>query len=160
MNGVERLTGYWEAPAGFKYEAKTLAEGQFNLGSETLFELFLWVDQGEVRSHGRRYWFAVGTNATEDDISPVIIIRHRGLISIGAEALQKGSGTATFRTKATTLAGGDDMSPIYTKGGVSDSVYIELPQALVADPGLYCHQSDSRYIAYFSRILLVLRSEQ
>lgn len=92
--------------------------------------------------------FAVGTNITENGISPVIIVRHRGLISIGGVVSRAANGTGTHRIKATALAGGSKMSPIYSKN-TSGWAYFELPQALVADPGLYCHQSDSRYLAYF-----------
>ena len=158
VNGVERLTGNFTA-TGYQYAAQNLAEGQFGLGGATSFDIFLWVDAGNVVFHGRRIDFAIGAKDTTLDTSPAIVLRHQGAVSLGGVFSRTPAGTGTLRLRATTPAGVSTANPVYEKSN-SDWAYFSVPEALVDSPGITMHISDARYIAYLSRILAVLRSEQ
>ncbi|HEX77495.1 MAG TPA: hypothetical protein G4O03_03665 [Dehalococcoidia bacterium] len=97
VNGIERISDTATAP-GDKISAVDLSSGQFNLGSATQIDVYLWVDSGDAVISVCNLWLTPGTcNAS----TPQEIMRatKSGLITFLAQARRVGTGTPYARLR-------------------------------------------------------------
>lgn len=113
VNGSQIITGEWDS-AGDRYARLALNEGEFNLGSPTGFEIFLWVDQGEAVVSVCQFVFGVGSSDSAGHMGWALRINHEGFLSGSAVLERFGTDSWAARFRPTEMNLGALRHYLYT----------------------------------------------
>ncbi len=155
VNGVERKT-FDLTGTGASYVVQDLTEGQFNVGSASSYEVFLWVNSGQAVVSVCQVWQAVGSTDTGYNLPFCLQIMHEGLAQVFAELNRVGTGNIEARIGQ----GGSARPCVYW---VTGGAYANLlgPLMLCANHGLSMRVNNSGDLGYFVfPIRVFLRSER